>query len=59
VSINNEKMIICELFINIFVKLLDGKKPPDETMVIAKFSELNDLTLKILSMIKIPRVIDV
>jgi hypothetical protein len=38
-------------------KLLDGRKPPDDTTVIARFSELNNLTLKILRIIKIPKVI--
>jgi hypothetical protein len=41
-----------------FDKLLVGKKPPDETMVIAKFKELNSLILKRLRIIKIPKVIN-
>jgi hypothetical protein len=58
VSINRDVTIIWELFINIFDKLLDGKKPPDETIVIAKFKELNNLILKRLRIIKIPKVIN-
>ena len=57
-SINRDVIIIWELFINIFDKLLDGKKPPDETIVIAKFKELNNLILKRLRIIKIPKVIN-
>ena len=58
VSINREVIIIWELFINIFDKLLDGKKPPDETTVIARFKELNNLILNMLRIIKIPKVIN-
>jgi len=39
-------------------KLFDGKKPPDEIMVIARFKELNNLILKRLNNIKIERVIN-
>ena len=38
-------------------KLFDGRKPPDEIIVIAKFKELNNLIPDILRVIKIPRVI--
>tara|TARA_B110000027_G_scaffold129218_1_gene150516 strand:- start:1403 stop:1708 length:306 start_codon:yes stop_codon:yes gene_type:complete len=38
-------------------RLFDGKKPPDEIIVIARFKELNNLTSKIFKMIKIPNVI--
>ena len=38
-------------------KLFVGKKPPEETTVIAKFKELNDLILNKLRIIKIPKVI--
>tara|TARA_B100000787_G_scaffold8308_1_gene6260 strand:- start:709 stop:924 length:216 start_codon:yes stop_codon:yes gene_type:complete len=38
-------------------RLFDGKKPPDEIMVIARFNELNNLTSKKFKMIKIPNVI--
>jgi hypothetical protein len=51
-------IIIWELLINIFDRLLDGKKPPDEIKVIAKFKELNILMLNIFRMIKIPNVIN-
>jgi hypothetical protein len=37
--------------------LFDGKKPPDEIMVIAKFRELNNLISKRLKIIKIESVI--
>ena len=49
-------IIIWELLIKILDKLFDGKKPPDEITVIAKFNELNILTSKIFKMIKIPKV---
>ena len=58
VSINRDVIIIWELFISMFDKLLVGKKPPDETMVIAIFKELNNLTLKRFKIIKIPKVIN-
>ena len=51
-------IIIWELFIKIFDRLLDGKKPPDEIIVIAKFKELNILISNIFRMIKIPNVIN-
>tara|TARA_B110000037_G_C16907080_1_gene418664 strand:+ start:184 stop:426 length:243 start_codon:yes stop_codon:yes gene_type:complete len=38
---------------------LEGKNPPEETTVIAKFNELNTLILKILRIIKIPKVIKI
>jgi hypothetical protein len=38
--------------------LFVGKKPPDETIVIAKFKELNDLILKRLKITKITNVIE-
>ena len=43
VSINKDIIIIWELLINILDKLLDGKKPPDDTSVIERFKELKDL----------------
>ena len=49
--------MICGLFIKILDKLFEGKKPPDEIMVIAKFKELNILILNIFKIIKIPNVI--
>jgi hypothetical protein len=39
-------------------KLFDGKKPPDEIMVIARFSELNNLISKRLNIMKIEIVIN-
>ena len=51
-------MIIWELFINIFDKLFDGKKPPEEMIDIARFNELNILISNIFKIIKIPKVID-
>ena len=57
-SIKIEKIIICVLFNKILDKLLVGKKPPDEIIVIAKFKELNILTSKIFKMKKIPNVIN-
>jgi hypothetical protein len=39
-------------------KLFEGKKPPDEITVIARFKELNILISKIFRIIKIPNVIN-
>ena len=50
--------MIWELSIKILDKLFDGKKPPDEIMVIAKFRELNNLISKKLRIIKIESVIN-
>ena len=57
-NISNDIIIICELFIKILDKLFDGRKPPDEITVIARFKELYILISKIFKMIKIPNVID-
>tara|TARA_B100000787_G_scaffold121456_1_gene91294 strand:+ start:610 stop:888 length:279 start_codon:yes stop_codon:yes gene_type:complete len=57
VNINNEVIIICGLFIRMLDRLLEGKKPPEEMMVIARFKELNNLTPNIFKMIKIANVI--
>jgi len=46
------------LLTKILDKLFVGKKPPEEIKVIAKFKELNNLILKKLRMMKIPRVIN-
>ena len=51
-------MTIWELFISIFDRLLDGKNPPDETTVIARFNELNNLILNRLRVTKITNVIN-
>jgi len=45
------------LFTKILDRLFDGKKPPDEINVIARFKELNILIPKIFKIIKIPNVI--
>ena len=58
VSINNDIIIIWELFIKILDKLFDGKKPPDEIIVIAKFRELNILISNRFRIIKIANDID-
>jgi hypothetical protein len=55
-SINNEKIIICEFWISIVDRSFTGKKPPDEIMVIAKFSELNNLIPNKLRITKITNV---
>ena len=57
-SINKDVIIIWELFIKILDKLFDGKKPPEETTVIAKFNELNILISKMFKIMKIPNVIN-
>ena len=58
VNIKKEMIIIWELFIKILERLFDGKKPPDEIIVIAKFKELNNLISKRLNIIKIESVIN-
>jgi hypothetical protein len=58
VNISREVIIICVLFVRILDKLFDGKKPPEEITVIARFKELNILISKIFKMIKIAKVID-
>ena len=55
-NINKEKIIICEFWISIVERSFTGKKPPDEIMVIARFSELNDLILNKLRITKITNV---
>ena len=56
ISIKSDVIIICEFSIKILDRLLDGKKPPDEIIVIARFKELNILISKIFKIIKIPNV---
>ena len=46
------------MFINISDRLSEGKKPPDEIIVIAKLRELKLLILNKLRIIKITKVID-
>ena len=58
VNISIDVITIWELFIKILDKLLDGKKPPDEITVIARFRELNILIPKKFKIIKIPNVIN-
>ena len=57
VSINKEKTIIWTLFNKILDKLFVGKNPPEDMIDIAKFNELNALTLSIFRIIKIENVI--
>tara|TARA_B100000787_G_scaffold35561_1_gene24777 strand:- start:81 stop:416 length:336 start_codon:yes stop_codon:yes gene_type:complete len=57
VNISRDVIITCVLFIKILDKLLDGKKPPEEITVMAKFKELNILMSNIFNIIKIPSVI--
>ena len=56
INISKDVIIIWELLINILDKLFDGKKPPDDIIVIARFNELNILTSKIFRIIKITNV---
>tara|TARA_B110000967_G_C18292663_1_gene274549 strand:+ start:217 stop:486 length:270 start_codon:yes stop_codon:yes gene_type:complete len=46
------------LLTNILDKLFDGKNPPEEMIVIARFKELNILISKIFKITKIPNVIN-
>ena len=57
-NISIDVIIIWLSLIKIFDKLLNGKKPPDEIIVMAKFNELNILISNIFRIIKIPKVID-
>ena len=57
VSINKDKIIICEFSFIMLERSLTGKKPPDEIKVNAKFNESNTLKEKILRTMKIIRVI--
>ena len=58
INISNDMIIIWELFIIILDKLFEGKKPPDEIIVIARFKELNILISKIFRIMKMPNVIN-
>ena len=49
-------MIIWKSFTKIDERSFTGRKPPDEIIVIAKLSELNDLIPKIFKIIKIDKV---
>ena len=57
-NISIEIIITWELFIKILDKLFEGKKPPDEMMVIARFKELNILISKMFKRKNIPVVIN-
>ena len=56
ISIKRENIIIWKSFTKIDARLFTGRNPPDEIIVIAKFSELNDLIPKIFKIIKIDNV---
>ena len=56
ISIKIENMIIWKSFTKIEERLFTGRNPPDETIVIAKFNELNDLIPKTFRIIKIDKV---
>ena len=58
VNISMDVKIIWELFIRILDKLFDGRKPPDEITVIAKFKELNILISNKFKITKIDNVIN-
>tara|TARA_B110001452_G_scaffold101323_1_gene84033 strand:- start:1060 stop:1377 length:318 start_codon:yes stop_codon:yes gene_type:complete len=58
INISKDIIIICALLIRILDKLFDGKKPPEEMTVIAKFKELNILTSKIFRITKITNVMN-
>ena len=49
-------IIICELFLMIFVRSLSGKKPPDDIKLNAKFNELKVRTENIFKTRKIINV---
>ena len=57
-SINNEKITIWVWFVKIDERLFEGKKPPDEIIVIAKFNEIKALIPMIFNIKKIDTVID-
>ena len=53
INIKKEKIIICNSFIKIDESSFTGRNPPEEIIVIAKFSELNDLIPNIFKIIKL------
>ena len=53
ISIKKENKIIWKSFIKIDESSLTGRNPPEEIIVIAKFSELNDLIPIMFRIIKI------
>ena len=56
VSINMDKIITCEFSFIILERLFTGKKPPDETKLNERLSELKDLIEKIFNIMKIINV---
>ena len=56
VGAKKEKIITCKSFTKTDERLLTGRKPPDEIIVIAKFNELNDLMPKIFKIINTDKV---
>ena len=56
INIKKENIIIWKSFIKIDESSLTGKNPPEEIIVIAKLSELNDLIPRIFRIIKIDTV---
>ena len=56
INIKTENIIIWKSFTKIDERLLTGRNPPEEIIVIAKLSELNDLMPKIFKIIKIDKV---
>ena len=56
VNINKDVIIIWELFTKILDKLFDGKKPPEEIIVIARLNELKALILNKFRITKIKKV---
>ena len=53
---STDKIIICELFLMIFVRSLSGKKPPDDIKLKAKF---NELKVRTENMFKTRKIINV
>ncbi len=53
INIKRENRIIWKSFIKIDESSFTGRNPPEEIIVIAKFSELNDLIPKMFRIIKI------
>ena len=56
INIKKENIITWKSFVKIDESSFTGRNPPDEIIVIAKFSELNDLIPKIFKIIKIDTV---
>ena len=53
INIKRENIIIWKSFTKIDERSFVGRNPPDEIIVIAKFSELNDLIPRMFKIIKI------